>query len=104
MIKVKLLSIDNITRKIEIKGHANYNEYGKDIVCSGISSIVITTVNAILRFNKNYIKYVPKNNLFLIEVIEINDITTILIENMVSMIKELEEDYPENINIKEEKL
>ena len=34
MIKVKL-SED----KIEITGHANYDEYGKDIVCSGVSSI-----------------------------------------------------------------
>ena len=104
MIKVKLLNNDNITKYIEIKGHANYAEHGKDIVCSGISSIVTTTVNACLRFDENYIKYESKENLFLIEVIESNEITSILIENMIIMIKELSKEYPKNINIKEENL
>jgi len=104
MIKVKLLNIDNITKKIEIKGHAKYAEYGKDIVCSGVSSIVTTTVNACIRFNEDYIKYESSENLFLIEVLVINEVTTILISNMICMIKELSEDYPKNINIKEENL
>ena len=43
MIKVE---IEN--NKIEIKGHANYDDYGKDIVCASVSSIVITTINAII--------------------------------------------------------
>ena len=33
---------------ISISGHALYNDFGKDIVCSAVSSIVITTVNGIL--------------------------------------------------------
>ena len=39
MIKV------NIEDKlITIKGHANYDDKGKDIVCASVSSIVITTL------------------------------------------------------------
>lgn len=30
-----------------IEGHANYAPYGEDIVCAGVSSIAIGTVNAI---------------------------------------------------------
>ena len=59
---------------IEIKGHAMYDDFGKDIVCSGISSIVTTSVNAILTFNKNYIKYTIKDDLFTISVNEHNEI------------------------------
>ena len=104
MIKVKLLNKDNITINIEIKGHADYDEYGKDIVCSGVSSIVITTVNACIRFNKEYIKYESNSNLFTIKILEVNEVTTILIENMISMIKDLHKEYPKNISIKEENL
>ena len=28
---------------IIIKGHANYDKYGKDIVCASVSSIITTT-------------------------------------------------------------
>ena len=41
--------------KITIKGHANYSD-SLDIVCASCSSIMYTTVNAILRFNEKAIK------------------------------------------------
>ena len=49
MIKVKVLSMKNHIDRIDILGHADYEEYGKDIVCSSVSSIMTTTVNGILR-------------------------------------------------------
>ena len=52
MIKVE---IEN--NKIEIKGHSNYDDYGKDIVCASVSSIVITTINAIIEFDPESIYY-----------------------------------------------
>ena len=36
---------------IKISGHANYDEKGKDIVCASVSSIVITTINAIIEID-----------------------------------------------------
>ena len=94
-----------VTRKksvISIKGHALYDDYGKDIVCSGISSIVTTSVNAILTFNKNYIKYTIKDDLFTIEVNEHNEIVDNLLNNMINMLEEVEKDYPKNIKIRKE--
>ena len=37
--------------------HAMYDDFGKDIVCSSVSSIVITTVNAIERIDNESISY-----------------------------------------------
>ena len=40
MIKVKVLSKDNKhIDEVTVNGHADYEEYGKDIVCSSVSSI-----------------------------------------------------------------
>ena len=39
MVKAKYRVEDNI-HTLTVLGHANYAEYGKDIVCAGISSIV----------------------------------------------------------------
>ena len=50
MIKIKTYLKDDKVIKISIRGHANYKDYGNDIVCASISSIAICTVNAIYSF------------------------------------------------------
>ncbi len=101
MIKVNVL-VDKNIEEINIIGHANYDEYGKDIVCSAASSIVTTTVNAILIFDNSYISYQELPNKFIIKINEYNDIVSKLITNMLNLLKELENDYPKYIKIKEE--
>ena len=39
MVKVKY-TVDDNTHTLEMTGHANYDEYGKDIVCAGCSSLI----------------------------------------------------------------
>ena len=39
MIKINYEISNNIIKKVKIKGHANYADYGNDIVCASISSI-----------------------------------------------------------------
>ena len=102
MIKVLISAKDNNIKQINIKGHADYDDYGKDIVCSSVSSITITTVNAILMFDKNYISYNEKKDNFEIVINENNDITNKLIRNMINLLTELSQDYPKNIKIEEE--
>lgn len=94
MIKVE---IEN--NKIEIKGHANYDDYGKDIVCASVSSIVITTINAIIEFDPKSIYYEDLNNRILIEKLKDDDITNKLINNMIELLEELEKSYKDNIKI-----
>ena len=102
MIKVQITAKDNNIKKINIKGHAGYDDYGKDIVCSSVSSITITTVNAILMFDKNYLSYNEKKDDFEIIINNNNDITNKLIQNMINLLTELSQDYPKNIKIEEE--
>lgn len=84
---------------ITINGHANFAEYGKDIVCAAVSSIVITTVNAILRIDDKAITYKESSNLE-ITINKHSEITDILITNMIELLKELEKQYGKNIKIK----
>ena len=99
MIKVNIIGKND---KIEILGHAMYDDFGKDIVCAGVSSVVITTINGILTFNKDYLKYEVGKDKFEIEILTHNEIVDNLINNMINMLKELEIDYPKNINIRKE--
>ena len=87
---------------ITVSGHANFDEYGKDIVCASVSSIVTTSVNAILSFDKNAIKYTVKEGLISIEKISNDDTTDTLLGNMINVLEDLANDYPKNIKIERE--
>lgn len=102
MLKIVVSKKNNKFNKINLLGHADYSNYGKDIVCSSASSIMITTINAIMMFDKTYITYEEKKDQFLIKINKNNEIVDNLIQNMINMYKELEDDYPNNIKIEEE--
>ena len=95
MIKVK--KENNI---ISISGHANSAEYGKDIVCASVSSIIYTTVNALKRINEKSIDF-EDTNVMKITILETDEITNALIDNMMELLKSIETDYPKNLNVKE---
>ena len=99
MIKVNIYGKND---KIEIIGHAMFADFGKDIVCAGVSSVVTTTINAVLSFDKSYIYYVTDKDRLVIEVNIHNEITDKLINNMIDMLEDIEEDYPDNIKIRKE--
>ena len=94
MIKV-LIKKDNIT----ISGHANYDEYGKDIVCAAVSSAVITTVNGILSIDKDAIE-VTENNKVENKILKSSDVVDKLIENLINLLTELQNEYKDNIDIR----
>lgn len=98
MIKVKKSG-----NTITISGHANYSN-GEDIVCASVSSIMYTTVNAILRFDKDAIKYEDDGDKVIITINKSDNITTELISNMLLLFKNLESDYKNNIKIESEEL
>ena len=91
-----MIKIKQDSNRIEITGHANFDCYGKDIVCASVSSIVITTVNAIDSLDKETIK-VNEDKGIIIEIIKETDINNKLIKNMIDLLKELEKQYPKNI-------
>jgi uncharacterized protein YsxB (DUF464 family) len=94
MIKI-VINKDNI----KISGHAGYGVKGNDIVCASVSSIVITSLNAIIRMDENAISYKQDEGFIEVNILKHEKNIDILIENMISMLEELENDYKENIKI-----
>ena len=47
MIKIKIARDEHGISLISMQGHAEYDQYGKDIVCSAASTIIIGGINAI---------------------------------------------------------
>ena len=78
MIKVKVEENNNYISKVTIKGHANYDELGKDIVCAAVSSIVITTVNAIEKLDKTFINHNLSKDVLTINIVKNSDVVKAL--------------------------
>ena len=95
MIKVDL-SKDKL---ITVSGHSGYEERGKDIVCASVSSIVITTINAIIEIDNDAIDYSDLENKITIRILKDDEIVNKLINNMILLLEQLEKDYKDYIKI-----
>ena len=102
MIRIKVLKKNNNIEKITFRGHANYAEYGKDIVCAAASATVLTTINGILSLDSSTIDVIQKDNNIDISIIKHNNISDELLSNMLNSLKTIRSNYPKNIEIIEE--
>jgi len=100
MIKVSIESKDKKhIDLVKVHGHAMYDDFGKDIVCSSVSSIIITTVNGIYEIDKGYLIVEEVKDGMNITILKNDNICDKLIMNMLTLLSELEESYPENIRV-----
>lgn len=100
MIKIKFgYNQKKDITSFKVSGHANYDDYGKDIVCASVSSIVITSVNLMISIDKDSISYLDKEGLIKVDILKQSDIIKKIVLNMKDMLKQLEEQYKENIKI-----
>lgn len=102
MIKIKIIKENNNYNSITINGHAMYADFGKDIVCSALSSIVTTSINSILALDKEGLKYEADSGKIIISDIKNEDNIIKLLKVLEKMLSELEADYPKNIQISKE--
>lgn len=100
MTKVNIKYKNNIIDSLTITGHTGYSEIGSDIVCATISSMVTTTVNAIIKLDSKSINYDVKEAFTSINIIKHTHEVDILMENLVSLLNELSNQYKNYIEIK----
>ena len=97
MIKISYKK-NNLVNEVKILGHADFADYGKDIVCSAVSSIVTTTINNIIALDNKAITYSANDGDILITNND-SEMASKLLDNMIMMLEDLAKDYPKNIKI-----
>lgn len=93
----------NVYFSFEIKGHANYNDFGYDIVCAAVSSALDLTILAIKNFsNSKYIMDV--NNKYAFVSFKLTDknnkFATLLIESLYNHLLNISLEYKDNLVVK----
>ena len=92
----------NNNKTIKVFGHANYAEYGSDIVCASVSTAVYMSINQIEVFDKQECinTKIVEGNAY-IEVVREDDTVSKVISNLIFTLRDLELQYPKYIKIKE---
>ena len=81
---------------VEIKGHAEFDEFGKDIVCSAVS--VLTQFVAEIIKNEKSGKFKKKDGYMKISWSN-NEISDKLIKYLYDALKSIETSYPDNLKV-----
>ena len=97
-----MIRVNIKNNKITISGHANFNDYGKDIVCAAVSSIVTASVNDMHVVNPNALSYSDDGEVLVIKIIRDDDLVIKLFDNLKELLINLSEDYPKNIKVETE--
>ncbi|ARJ13832.1 ribosomal-processing cysteine protease Prp [Staphylococcus lugdunensis] len=83
-------------------GHADYGDYGHDIVCAGASAVLFGSVNAImgLTSEKPDIDYDDDGGHFHIRIVNLdNDDAQLILQAMLVSLQTIEDEYNENIRL-----
>lgn len=110
MIRAKIYKdSEGYIRRYSVSGHANYAEYGFDIVCAGVSALTQTTLISLVevcKIEEDSIKYKVNDKTGFLDVSLPKDIEAFKLENSQILLKALVvgidsiiENYPDYINL-----
>ena len=97
MIKIAVYkNSQGIYRGFKSSGHAGFAAYGRDIVCSAVSALVLNTVNSIDAFTDDEMKVQTDADSGMIEVHfgkDVSERTSLLMDSMVLGLKTIQKEY-----------
>ena len=97
-----ILNNDKKPYAFRISGHAEYGNYGEDIVCSGITTATFTTLNLLDKLLKqeDYTLIQDEDTgLIDFKLNKIDDLSLLIIQNLLDILINIEEQYPQNLKI-----
>lgn len=101
MIKVKVSrNSQKEIVKIDVSGHSGYEDIGKDIVCSSVSTAMYVTIGIIQKINPEH-TYIEneKNAQMILEIKQSDSITNIVLENLIEFFDSISKDYSKYLKI-----
>ncbi|PZE19980.1 ribosomal-processing cysteine protease Prp [Paenibacillus xerothermodurans] len=105
MIRVTInRTSDGSLESFRVKGHALYDEPGKDIVCAGVSAVTVGTVNAVEALLGITLQVDTKHGMLDVRIPDnldqvLNEKVQLLLNAMTVMLHSIEQSYGEYIAI-----
>ncbi len=102
MIQVTVRFQEKEISYLHISGHAKSNEYGKDLVCAGVSAVVFGALNAIEDVDSFTIS-IEEDSVEIARKKEGNAHDAIVLEVLLRQLQTIEESYAKYIKITKER-
>lgn len=94
-----MILIERGARTINIDGHANYDEPGRDIVCAAVSVLVQTLIQSLEELTSEKIKYVMIPGTVHIQFGDLSEQAQLLVNSFFVGVSMIAEEYPDNVKI-----
>ncbi len=104
MITVEVIRDAKGINCINTKGHSGYEDIGKDIVCSSVSTSIILTYNLLNKLNIKF-DYVEDEKIPMISLkfdhnYEQEELVQCILENLVKTLEDVEKQFKKYLQIK----
>ena len=100
MISVNVKFIGSNVKSFEVKGHALFAPYGQDLVCAGVSAVVIGGFNALEKYvNDKSVELIQKESELKVDVIKDNETIQTILNTILVQLQTIESSYQKNIKI-----
>ena len=102
MIKVLIKEKQQQILEIEVSGHAESAEYGKDLVCAGVSSACVGIANALVKnhfLDKHLGELEVQEGFVFIKVNQSDSVVQVVLETFVTILETIEESYSKYMKI-----
>ena len=83
MLRIYIVEENKQIKKISFMGHANYDKYGKDIVCAAASATMLCTANAIISLDNKAIEVIEEKDKQIINILKNDKTIELLINNII---------------------
>lgn len=101
MILVKFTTnSEKLFVKLHVSGHSGYEDIGKDIVCSGVTTAVYTTIGLIEKLSSGF--HVDTNEeqaVISVTIQKPNELTNTIMQNLYEILTSIAFDYPKHVKI-----
>lgn len=86
--------------RIKISGHAGYAEYGKDIVCAGVTALTQTLIQSIENLTDDKIEYRISPGKVEVEYRNLSEKSKTLVDSFFIGICLIAEEFPEHVKVR----
>lgn len=109
MTKAVFKKENGLWTSLEVSGHSGYSTEGSDIVCAGISTAVISSINLLDKLIENRFEFIQDDKKGYVKAYnfnyhnlseEIMEFINLIFLNLIDTLKDIELSYPKNLNIK----
>ena len=84
---------------IEINGHANYAEIGKDIVCAGVTALTQALIRSLEELTRDEIKYVVSPGKADIHYRNLSEKGKLLVDSFFIGVCSIADEFPDHVRI-----